>query len=486
MLRFIASPRRPGESISRREWLRIGGLVGFNAVLAGTGASVLRAESTGTPAAAGFGRAKSVILIYCSGGQSQLETWDPKPDAPLEIRGEFAAIPTSVPGTFIGEHLPRLAQLADRYAIVRSVSHDDLDHGSAGYLALTGHFHPIKSSNPPPRPIDLPTYGAVLKRVRPEGAFPYSAVHVNGPAFVPELIGPGQDAGFLGRDYDPLLLGDVSSTPIAVPCLDALPELPSMRLSARQSLVTSLEELCRSAEQGGAANDRRLRAMETAYRQAFHLLESPRTRKAFDLTAETDAVRDRYGRHRPGQACLLARRLVEVGVPLVTVIWNQSNRGQDKEPESTAAYGWDTHNDIFEALKIHLLPRFDATFANLLEDLEDRGLLNQTLVVCMGEFGRAPLVALEKRFAGSSPGRKHWASVYSLVMAGAGITPGLVYGASDKIAAQPHLHRVGPDDISATMFQALGIDPGGHFQDAFNRPFPISTGRPLEGLYGGL
>ncbi|MSR57488.1 MAG: DUF1501 domain-containing protein [Planctomycetaceae bacterium] len=484
MLRFFSSPRRPGEPISRREWLRIGGLAGFGAALASHNSSVLQAASSDTPAIPGFGRARSVILIYTSGGQSQLETWDPKPDAPLEIRGEFAAIPTAVPGTFVSEHLPRLAQLADQYAIVRSVSHDDLDHGSAGYLALTGHFHPNKSSNPPPRPIDLPTYGAVLKRVRPAGTFPYSAVHVNGPALVPEAIGPGQDAGLLGRDFDPLLLGDVSSTPIAVPCLDALPELPGVRLSARQSLVASLEELCRGAEQGGPAPDRRQRGMENAYQQAYHLLASPRSRQAFDLTAEPDAVRDRYGRHRPGQACLLARRLVEAGVPLVTVIWNQSNRGQDKEPDSTAAYGWDTHNDIFEALRGHLLPRFDATFSALLDDLDERGLLDQTLVVCMGEFGRAPQVALEKRFAGSSPGRKHWASVYSLVMAGAGIAPGTVYGASDRIAAQPHLHRVGPDDISATMFSALGIDPAGHFQDAFGRPYPISTGRPLEGLYG--
>lgn len=473
-LRFFCGARRPSENLSRREWLRIGGLAAFQASLAGAGARRIFANPTSDLPYAGFGRAKSVILIYASGGQSQLELWDPKPDAPREVRGEFAAIPTSVPGTFLGEHLPRLAQLAHRYAIVRSVSHDDLDHGSAGYLALTGQFHPIKSSNPPPRPTDFPTYGAILKRVRPEGNYPFSAVHVNGPALVPELVGPGQDGGFLGREYEPLLLGDVHSTPVAVPCLDALPELPAVRLSARQSLMASLDRLCENKQQRG---------MESAYERAFELLASPRSRQAFDLSAEPVEVRDRYGRHRPGQACLLARRLVEAGVPLITVIWNHSNRGQDKDPETTAAYGWDTHNDIFDALKVHLLPRFDATFATLLEDLHDRGLLEQTLVVCMGEFGRAPLVALEKRFAGSSPGRKHWASVYSVVLAGAGVTPGMVYGASDKIAAQPHLHRAGPDDISATMFAALGIDPSGHYQDAFGRPFAIATGRPIEGLY---
>jgi hypothetical protein len=456
----------------------------LNLALAGKAASALRAAPDATDAVPGFGRARSVILVYTSGGQSQLETWDPKPDAPAEIRGEFAAIPTAVPGTFIGEHLPRLARLADRYTIVRSVSHDDIDHGSAGYLALTGHFHPQKSSNPAARPTDLPTYGSVLRRVRPAVRFPYTAVHVNGPALVPETIGPGQDAGYLGRDYDPLVLGDVNSSPVAVPCLDSLPELPALRLSSRQNLKAALEDACSGNDRRRKPTDPRLLGMENAYQQAFELLSSPTCRQAFDLSAEPAALRERYGRHRPGQACLLARRLVEAGVPLITVIWNHSNRGQDKS-QATDAYGWDTHNDIFEALKVHLLPRFDEGFSALLEDLDERGLLEQTLVVCMGEFGRAPLVAVEKKFAGSSPGRKHWASVYSLVMAGAGITRGAVYGSSDRIAAQPHTNRVEPGDIAATMFSALGIDPAGHYMDAFGRPYPIATGIPIEGLYTG-
>jgi hypothetical protein len=363
------------------------------------------------------------------------------------------------------------------------VSHDDLDHGSAGYLALTGQFHPIKSSNPPALQTDFPTYGAVLKRVSPPGKFPYSAVHINGPALVPETIGPGQDGGFLGRDYDPLLLGDVHSMPVAVPCLDALPGLPASRMAARQSLKTRLEETCRELERKPNDADRKLTDMDTLYRQAYEMLNSPRCRQAFDLTTEPDAVRDRYGRNRPGQACLMARRLVEAGAPLVTVIWNHSNRGQDKSPDDTDLYGWDTHNDIFEALQHHLLPRFDIGFSALLEDLEDRGLLDQTLVVCMGEFGRAPLVALEKRFAGSTPGRKHWASVYSIVMAGAGVTPGAVYGSSDRFAGQPQSQRATPGDITATMYSALGINPAGHFQDATGRPYPIATGKPLTGLY---
>ncbi|MDB5386533.1 MAG: hypothetical protein JWM11_2179 [Planctomycetaceae bacterium] len=483
MLRFFSGGPPTADSLSRREWLRIGGLAGLHWGLLGKNPRSGLAMPGTTSAVPGFGRARSVILVYTSGGQSQLETWDPKPDAPLEIRGEFNAIRTSVPGTYLSEHLPLLAGMADRYAIIRSVSHDDLDHGSAGYLALTGQFHPTKSSNPPVRPNDMPTYGAVLKRVRTHGRFPFEAVHVNGPALVPETVGPGQDGGFLGSAYDPLLLGDVSSSPIAVPCLDSQSELPSVRIASRENLKSELEAACRELERGRNLPDAHFRDLDQAYQHAYNLLSSVRHRQAFDLSAETVAVRDRYGRHRPGQACLMARRLVEAGVPLITVIWNHSNRGQDKSPEATDEYGWDTHNDIFDALKTRLLPRFDQGFSALLEDLEQRGLLDQTLVVCMGEFGRAPQVALEKRFAGSSPGRKHWANVYSIVMAGAGIRPGTVYGASDRIAGYPQAQRVEPGDIAATLFSALGINPAGHYQDAFARPYPIATGKVIEGLY---
>jgi hypothetical protein len=293
-----------------------------------------------------------------------------------------------------------------------------------------------------------------------------------------------QRAAIFFRLTATLLLGDVSSTTIAVPCLDVLPGLPSARMVARESLKLRLEEACRELERGHQTADRRLAGIDTQYRQAYQLLSSPKCRQAFDLSLEPDRVRDRYGRHRPGQACVLARRLVEAGVPLINVIWNHSNRGQDKNPHTTDLYGWDTHNDIFEALKLHLLPRFDEGFSALLEDLDERGLLDQTLVICMGEFGRAPLVALEKRIAGSTPGRKHWASVYSIVMAGAGITPGAVFGSSDRLAAQPQSNRVTPGDIVATMFSALGIDPAGHYQDALGRPYQIATGKSIEGLYG--
>ena len=230
----------------------------------------------------------------------------------------------------------------------------------------------------------------------------------------------------------------------------------------------------------GAAEPSRL---ASHYDQAYRLLESPHTQRAFDLSLEPDVVRERYGRNRSGQACLLARRLVEAEVPWVNVIWSPSNRGQDVAPEDTDQYGWDTHNDIFDALKIHLLPRFDQAFSALIEDLDQRGLLDQTLVVCMGEFGRAPLVALEPRFAGATPGRKHWAAAYSIVMAGAGVARGAVYGSSDRHGAYVRSNPVGPWDVSATLIAALGIDPTQELRDRTERPFPLSTGRPIAGIY---
>jgi hypothetical protein len=459
--------------LTRREWLRIGGL----------GGAVFAARPAGAApraAAPRFGKARSVLIVYASGGQSQLDTWDPKPDAPAEVRGAFRPIATSVPGTLVCEHLPRVARLAHLYTIVRHVSHDDLDHGSATYVALTGQFHPRKSSNPPPRPTDAPTYGAVLKRVRPAPRLPYTAAHLNGPVLVPEVVAPGQNGGLLGRAYEPLVLGDVTQGAAALGELGPGPDLPPVRLRRRQALVQALEHYRRALEQ-----DRTALEHSAVRRQAYDLLASPRAARAFDLRAEPQAVRERYGLHRSGQACLLGRRLVEAGVPLVTVFFNHTIRGQDKDPAHTDSYGWDTHNDIFEALRQHLLPRFDHTFAALLLDLEQRGLLDTTLVVCMGEFGRAPRVALERNFAGTSPGRKHWAAVYSIVLAGAGVTRGGVVGASDRLGAYPSTQPVGPGDVAATMFSALGIDPGGHYHDPLERPFPIAEGKPIRALYGG-
>lgn len=476
LLRLLTESCGADGCLSRRDLLHLGGLAGLGALTRG----VNGASQTAAARSPGRGRARSVLMVYTSGGMSQLETWDPKPDAPEEIRGAFGTIPTAVPGLRFGEHLPRVARLADRFTVVRSLSHEDTDHGSATYLALTGRYHARKSSNPLPRPTDLPTTAAIVHRVRPARGLPCSAVHLNGPLLAPELPAPGQYAGFLGRACEPLVLGDVSQHEQSmVPGLNPLPELPTVRIQRRRSLMEAIDGFRAEAAAQPAHLD-----MSASYRAAYAFLGSAAGRRAFDLSREPAALRERYGLYRTGQACLLARRLIEAGVPFVNVFFNHLIRGQDRDPLDTELYGWDTHNDIFEALEHHLLPRFDQTFATLLADLDQRGLLDQTLVVCMGEFGRAPLVALEPRFAGATPGRKHWAAVYSLVMAGAGVARGGIVGASDRSSAYPRTRAIGPWDVAATLFDALGIDPAGHYQDNERRPYVISDGTPIREIYG--
>lgn len=474
MLRVQTVEQHSGR-LRRRDLLSFAGQGALAGAFGGLAAA---AETTNAALLPGFGRAKSVIVVFTSGGQSQHETWDPKPEAPAQIRGEFRPIDSRVPGLLLGEHMPRIAQVADRFTVVRSMSHEDLDHGSAVYLMFTGQYHARRSSNPQATPLDLPCYSSVYHRLRPRAPFVYPAMHVNGPALTPRFAGAGQFAGLLGRDFEPFVVGDVTTRHEVIPALAPQADLPSVRLHRRQTLLSSIEHARRHFERNRAIGD-----MQTLYRQAFEMLDRPATRHAFDLSREPDSLRDRYGRNRSGQACLLARRLVEAGVPLVTVVWNHSNRGQDIDPTATDLYGWDTHNDIFPALRDHLLPRFDLSFSALIEDLDARGLLDETLVLCLGEFGRAPLVKKEPGFAGESAGRKHWAGVYSMVAAGAGVHRGSILGESDSRGAYPRSAKYGPWDATATLFSALGIHPAGHFKDPAGRPYPISTGRVISGLY---
>jgi hypothetical protein len=473
--------RHASGRLSRREWLQFGALMGLGSL---TGRSANAADKSSAEAVTGFGKAKSVIVVFTSGGQSQIDLWDPKPDAPLDVRGDFKPISTKVAGIQFGEHLPKVARIADKLTVVRSMSHQDVDHGSAVYLTLTGHYHAQRSGNPPPRPEDLPTYGAIVQRLRAEKKLPpakqflYDALHLNGPVQMPVLVAPGQFGGLLGKDYEPLVLGDVRVSQAILPGLAPQEDWNTVTLNSRLALKAQLDHHAQKLE-----NNSRALEMNALYRQALDMLAEPRAREAFNLDAEPEAVRNRYGRHRSGQACLLARRLVEVGVPYVNVIWNHANRGQDQAPDDTDQYGWDTHNDIFGSLKNRLLPRFDESFSALIEDLDQRGLLASTLVVCIGEFGRAPRIAVEKNFKGSAPGRKHWATVYSAVFAGAGVQRGAIVGASDRLGSDPVTDRYGPWDVAATVFHALGIDPAGHFTDTLGRPYSITSGKPVMALY---
>ncbi len=458
MNRYLLRAAPAGSLPSRRDWLRL------------TIPTLLAAAGPGQ-AAPLTSRAKSVLVIFTSGGMSQIDTVDPKPSAPEEVRGAFKTIPSALASVRVCEHLPRLAKLLDRVTLLRSMTHDDLDHGSACYLALTGQFHQKRSSNPLPAPTDFPALGAVLHRVRPTDRLPHSAFHVNGPLLVPIEECAGQYGGFLGRGYDPIEMGNVAG---GAALLEGLtPPVPRDRMLDRRSLAEHLDKRPTLSE-----------SHPEFLRKAYELVESRHVRDAFDLSRESAKLRDRYGRYRAGQACLLGRRLVEAGVPWVTVFFNHNIRGQDDHPDRTDEYGWDTHNDIFDAMEHHLLPRFDQSFSTLIEDLDSRGLLKETLVVCLGEFGRAPLVALEKSFAGTSPGRKHWPRCYSVILAGAGVRCGAVYGASDRRGAYPQANPVTPGDLFATLFYALGIDAETHYTDLANRPQRMTTGQPVTALFG--
>jgi hypothetical protein len=413
----------------------------------------------------GFGRARSVILLFMSGGPAHQDTFDLKPDAPADVRGEFRPIETNVSGIRISEHLPHLARVADRYAILRSVTHPGIDHSTSAYEMLTGHRHPNPGERREPGPDDFPHLGAVAGRFRPPGtpvpafvALPERFYITNGPDI------PGQTGGFMGRQFDAFRVnGDFSRPGFRVPDVDLPDGLQSARLTRRQELLAGLSKGAGFLDRMPACEGR-----DACYERAFSLLTSPETRKAFDLSVEPAAVREAYGMHRHGQAVLAARRLAEAGVPFVSVYWHR------EKPELDTTF--DTHANNFPELKNRLLPQIDQPHAALLRDLEDRGLLDSTLVVWMGEFGRTPKV-------NAAGGRDHWGFCGTALLAGAGIRGGQVWGSSDAQAAYPASDPVSPADIAATVFLAMGIDPTREITDRLARPFRITEGSPLHGLY---
>jgi hypothetical protein len=453
MLSLTGPFTRCCEGWTRREWLRIGGLSALGLALP----ELLRARA-GMPEAH-FGRAKSCIVVFLFGAPAHQDTWDLKPAAPSEVRGEFNPIATNVPGTFVGEHLTRLARMADQYVIVRSMSHPDNTHTVAMHYMLTGVRHIAPNTNPRNSPADFPTFGAVMNYLRPAGGPLPPAVSLNAPAnqvSAGNFIFPGFFAGFLGSAYDPLLVSQDPSSPgfQAFPASD-----DSDRLATRRSLR---DQVNRQADQLDRVAG--VRHVDAFYERAFSLLTATETRQACDLSRETPQVRERYGMNSFGQGCLLARRLVEAGVSLVTVNWARDD-----------AY-WDTHKDNFKDLKTKLLPPFDLGFSALLEDLAQHGLLEETLVVCLAEFGRTPKI-------NAAAGRDHWAQCFSVVLAGAGIRGGQVYGSSDRIAAYPTDKPVLPADLAATIYSALGVDPETEIRDRTGRPYRLSTGRPIAELF---
>jgi hypothetical protein len=412
-----------------------------------------------------FGKAKACILIYAYGGPSHLDVWDLKPDAPREIRGEFKPAATSVPGIAITEHLPRLARLAEHYAILRSVSHRDNDHAIGAYLALTGYSHPrnaILGIEPPASPQDMPSLGSVVSRLRPADRPVFSYITLGDLRHLGNHDSMGQNAGCLGRVHDPFTVpfvrpGDGALDLSGIASL--LTRANGSRLGRRLQLRQQLDRVAPALE---ATSD--MRNLDGFTRRAFSLLASPASRDAFDLGKEPPRARDAYGPTPFAQSCLLARRLIEAGVPLVTV-YSFGNRD------------WDTHGSNFPTLKNTLLPPTDRGLSVLLEDLRNRGLLDETLVVWLSEMGRTPRINKEG-------GRDHWSFCYSVVMAGGGIRGGRVVGSSDRTAAFPSTNPVSPADLTATIFHCLGIDPRAHMTDQQGRPLIVGPGSPIHPLLG--
>ena len=440
---------------TRREWLRVGGLTTVGLTLPELLAR--RARASAVPDRIASGRAKSCIVVFLFGAPAHQDIWDLKPGAPSQYRGEFSPIASRVAGIHVGEHVPRLAGLSNRYAIVRSVSHLDNTHTVAMHYMLTGVRHAQPATNPRNQPSDFPTFGAVLNYLRRgEGQLP-AGISLNAPAnqvSANNHIFPGFFAGLLGSVHDPLFISEDPSLPSFQP----FPALAAESAGPRQRL--------RGIGRGAAAvpQTAAVRSFDHFYQQALDLVTSPAARRAFDLGAEPRALRDRYGHHPFGQALLLARRLVEARVPLVTVNWARND-----------AY-WDTHSRNFQLLKESLLPPFDLGFSALLEDLHQRGLLDETLVVCLGEFGRTPLI-------NGNAGRDHWAACNSVVLAGGGVRGGQVFGASDRIAAYPTTPPVSPADVAATIYHTLGVPLETELRGALGRPLTLCTGKPLDGLF---
>ena len=459
MLRILDTGSSLCDGISRREWLRIGGVSLGGLSLA----SQAHAADVGT--INGAGKAKAVIVFGLIGGPAQHETWDPKPNAPAEIRGEFGSIDSATPGLRVGELMPLTAKLTNRIAVLRAVCTNDNAHSSSGYQMLTGVPHlPLSQENATPRPPNnAPVMGAIIRALRPDQGRLPSAITL--PEHIwndGNITWPGQDAGVLGNRFNPWLMHcDPSDKSFRPPDLSLPDDVPPLRLSGRRTL---LEEVNNHL-------DTTLRASESdpfgAHTQrAFDLLNGSNARKAFDLSEEPDAVRDRYGRSRFGQSTLLARRLVEAGVSLIQVNWTRI-----KEHPG----GWDTHVKHNESCKKFLMPMMDQTYSALIEDLEARGLLDSTLVVWFGEFGRTP------RF-NKDGGRDHWGHAFSLALAGGGVKGGVVHGSSDRNGAHVVEGLVEPRDLLATMYHCLGHEPNTGVLDSLGRPIPISRGRVIQAI----
>ncbi len=428
------------DGVSRRDLLRLG-----TASLFGLGLDLprlLELEAAAPPARQR--RGVSLIYLFLHGGLSTIDTWDLKPEAPAEFRGEFKPIRSNVPGIDLCEHLPKMARVMDRISLVRGFRHHNSDHGAADHYMLTGYF-PQAGFNPGLTPNNQkPAHGAVIARkLGPRGSVP--------PYVCLPKLHPSCGSAYLGATAAPFVIdADPNAPDFNVPDVVPPPTLAASRLEDRKRLLARIDRFHQSVE---AEVNPQAKTVRTFQRKAFELMTSPAAKKAFDIHAESDKLRDAYGRNTLGQCCLMARRLVEAGVRCVTV--DHSN--------------WDTHDANFTTLKRQLLPWLDAGVSTLFTDLADRGLLETTLVVITGEFGRTPRI-------NKNAGRDHWGPAFTVALGGGGIHGGRVVGRSDARAERPASDPYGPEDLSATLFTLLGVDPKEEFHTPDGRPVAVVNG----------
>jgi hypothetical protein len=448
--------------LTRRHLLQVGGLGCLGLSLPG----LLRAQDA--PRASTRRRARAVIFLHQFGGPSHVDSFDMKPHAADGFRGEFRPIQTKLPGVHVCEHLPRMARMMDKVTLVRSVQHNMRNHNSATYYSLTGHAPPLDDIRLRDSLDLFPAYGSFVDRLAPaRGGMPTFVAYPH--VLRDGSITPGQTASFLGRMHSPLLITQDPNNPdFRLPELSLPANLSMGRLENRRQVMRLVDQHTQVLESSPLA-----RGINSYYDRALTMLTSPRLRQAFDLSSEPASLRDRYGRTTYGQGCLLARRLVEAGARFVNVYFAASIGGRSTNG------GWDTHgfdnSPVFPLLRDYLLPYTDQSLPTLLNDLDTRGLLDETLVVWMGEFGRTPRIS-------NLGGRDHWPQCYSVLLAGGGVRRGFVYGSSDRIGAYPGSDPVRPDDLAATMFSLLGIDPQSEVTDAQGRPLAVTRGTPVTGI----
>jgi hypothetical protein len=466
-------------TFSRRAMLRVGGLGMLGLTMPKLLAAAEQRARSAKPQAGVLAptvpltpitpRAKSVIFLYQFGGPSHLDMFDMKPDAPEAIRGPYKPIASAADGIQVSELLPRTAKIMNKVTLIRSMTHTMKNHNSASYYALTGHAPPVDDIRLKDTPDLFPSYGSVVDKLSPTaGDVPTSIAY---PYLIRDgSVTPGQRASFLGKQHDPFFFAQDPAAPdFKLPELSLPTDVSLGRLEERRELQKLVDRQSRLMDASATAA-----GIDAYYDRALAMLASDRLRGAFNLSAEPDAVRDAYGRHTYGQSCLLARRLVEAGAKFVTVYFSDSIGGR-----STESGGWDTHGfdntRMFPIIEKRHLPITEQTLPTLLMDLDNRGMLDETLVVWMGEFGRTPRI-------NANVSRDHWPQCYTTLLAGGGVKRGYVHGASDKNGMFPADAPVRPDDLAATMYHLLGIDPATEVRDKGNRPVHITYGKPVMGV----